>query len=76
MQEGIKIKVASMPEGILGTGATTIFWLFAIIYLIVGTIVVYHWQRYGGKSKLVFVMETVYIVGSLALLVGAFLAIP
>ncbi len=57
-------------------GLKSFFWLFVIAYLVMSAILVYHWQKYGGKSKKIFVVETVFIVGSLALIILAFSYIP
>ncbi len=60
----------------LTSGIRSIFWLFLIVYLITGGVLVYHWQRYGGKSKVLFIVETVFIVGSVIFALAAFFAIP
>ncbi len=66
----------NLPVETLTSGIRSIFWLFLIVYLTMGGILVYHWQRYGGKSKVLFIVETVFIVGSVLFALLAFFEIP
>jgi len=68
--------IPSLPAGVVSMGLHSLFWLFVIVYLCLSAILVYHWQKYGGKSKRIFIAETIFIIGSIILLVIAFLFIP
>lgn len=52
-----------------------IFGLFMVIYTIVSGILIYHWRKYGMKTRPIIVAETIYIMISLVLIAGAILSI-
>ncbi|MFZ3020078.1 MAG: hypothetical protein WA051_00970 [Minisyncoccia bacterium] len=68
--------IPSLPTELISSGLHSLFWLFVIIYFTVSAVLIYHWQKYGGKVRRIFIAETVFIVGSVILLLTAFLFIP
>lgn len=54
---------------------STLFSLYAVIYLIVTLILMYHWNSYGMKSQGVLVAESLFLTVSATLFTVAILAI-
>ncbi len=72
----VSASTLGFPKALLGQGLDSIFWIFLVAYLLGASVLVYHWQKYGGGSRKIFIIETIFIIGSLLLLFFTFLAIP
>ncbi len=52
-----------------------IFFIMLVFYLIITIIFLYHWNRYGGKNKVIMLGSTLYLLVSVLLIGTATIAL-
>ncbi|MSU45076.1 MAG: hypothetical protein EXS47_00365 [Candidatus Zambryskibacteria bacterium] len=57
------------------TGLIVVLALFSIVYVVITSVLVYHWSAYGMRNPGILVAETLFLFVSLVLFVFAGLAI-
>jgi hypothetical protein len=62
---------SSVPSGVVLSALLVILLLFFIFYCITSGVLYYHWNTYGMKRSTIFLMEIVFVFGSIFLFIGA-----
>lgn len=76
MPTGDILTIPNVPAEIISGGLTGFFILFLVGYAVVAAVLVYHWQKYGGRTRRIFIVETLFITVSVLFSAIAFFAIP
>ena len=67
MQGNQYLDLRMIPRVVFEIGTSALFWIALAIFLIMSSVLVYHWKRFGHKSRAIYIAEIVYFLGALAL---------